>query len=548
MSSPAPAPLPKPSQRVSTSSKAIPDEQSSTGGGDQGSETILSRLTASRNAPAAVWEDRQKDWVRLALVVPVLALLVALLGSDSVTEASISDLKIKPAAIREVLAVMTALVVVKLFRDASRLLAVFRFADIGLELSDKPRPDSYLNSAYVRPFDLFRARRRTAPLKTRGLLFIERTRTILLWVVAGALTIAVVEVLRRAVVDMATNPKLDPLLSLGLAALTATLLAIAAFDLLTILVARWPTTGQTAAKAEWDEKVQRCESWAKALNSPLALPTPWPPLTTEQLDTFEKRIELCQTAEYCEWAADAYSSKYEWSHHLHDRLPEPWPPKGAYLYWYLESNLRSEQLRGQYANDAASVNLRDSYENRRRIDVMVRYKPFLDELATADYLSEKPFVDSPETLSKKNDDELERELHDKKKEFENAKAQHQHIEWCRREVPSLKEPIELPRYWAYQDMDTVRDAVSRIRFARWKQDGSFWSDAKQEWIRFSPVSPDTFYSRFWLHVIAGIRTLAILARHPSSMRALRAFVPAVREQEWLIFLSQFEDFDSKQSG
>lgn len=54
----------------------------------------------------------------------------------------------------ELVTLALALLLVKLARDAARLFAVYHFGEIGLELPEKPAPESFVKQDYVRPVDL----------------------------------------------------------------------------------------------------------------------------------------------------------------------------------------------------------------------------------------------------------------------------------------------------------------------------------------------------------------------------------------------------------
>jgi hypothetical protein len=106
---------------------------------DQGSGSPPpSTETAGDAIQIEKWHAALKAWARLALVLPLLALVLTILPSDLSAEATFGPVKIKPiGGLRELIAIVVALLIVKLTRDASRLLAFSRFTDISVEVSDK---------------------------------------------------------------------------------------------------------------------------------------------------------------------------------------------------------------------------------------------------------------------------------------------------------------------------------------------------------------------------------------------------------------------------
>ncbi len=161
MSSPKPSPQPAPQQRFQSFErpKAIEGERPTSGAGGGTSPpaaSLVSSKIAADSSPVEAWNNAIKAWARLALVVPFMALVVVLLGSDRFDEATFADVKLKGAGVRELVTITTMLLIVKLIRDASRLLTISRFTDLELDVSEKPNLESYISNDYVRPIDLLK--------------------------------------------------------------------------------------------------------------------------------------------------------------------------------------------------------------------------------------------------------------------------------------------------------------------------------------------------------------------------------------------------------
>ncbi len=61
------------------------------------------------------WNKAIKTWTRLALVVPILTLIMFVLGSNRVPDASFADIKLEGVGVRELLAICITLLIVKLY-------------------------------------------------------------------------------------------------------------------------------------------------------------------------------------------------------------------------------------------------------------------------------------------------------------------------------------------------------------------------------------------------------------------------------------------------
>ncbi|MGC2785874.1 MAG: hypothetical protein WA397_19015 [Roseiarcus sp.] len=104
---------------------------------------------------------------------------------------------------RELVTLALALLLVKLARDAARLFAVYRFGEIGLELPEKPAPESFVKQDYVRPVDL--VDRAAHGSKWQILDALERMRAFLLIVLCVCVAAASAASIGLSVRDMA-NP------------------------------------------------------------------------------------------------------------------------------------------------------------------------------------------------------------------------------------------------------------------------------------------------------------------------------------------------------
>jgi hypothetical protein len=232
-----------------------------------------------------MWLAGIKTWARLALVVPIVALVLLLVPAEIKVEASLGAAKIKPIiGHRELAALFMALLILKLARDANRLASCWHVADI--ELSESTKLDCFIRQDYVRPIDLVRQCKQSL---LPGMLFplrvLEAARGIVVGVVALAVAGFSIVVLIATLANMIRAPILPPPLSYGLAALILGLLAAAVADViamgllpLLIPIDRWL---REVEKRRW------CEREAKALDEPL--PERWPASPAEQRK-LEERI------------------------------------------------------------------------------------------------------------------------------------------------------------------------------------------------------------------------------------------------------------------
>jgi hypothetical protein len=273
------------------------------------------------------WQAALATSTRLALAVPILAFLMVALSPE---EVSVGDFKFKGDGVGELLAVVTALLLVKVARIASRLLAVMPLSEFSVELSESAKPETLLNEAYVRPADLFRAKRGgTEPIRTRALIALEWLRAKVIWAVILVIAVGSLVALANAVWGMMTTPKITAWhFSQAAGGLTIALFAVAAFDVITAIVARWP---RRKCRQRWIDTLASCETEVKTLRHPPAFPSPWPPHSFGGLERFKSAIDLHRVAEYCEDEAAKYPR----------RSPaDPWPPARPYNYELLRQHLK----------------------------------------------------------------------------------------------------------------------------------------------------------------------------------------------------------------
>ena len=239
-----------------------------------------------------MWRAGARNWTRLALVVPIFAFVLFLLPAEINVEAALGPAKIKPlAGHREILLLLMALLVLKLARDANRLVSCWRIA--GIELSTDIQPDNLIQQDYVRPVDLIsQDKQRLSREMLLILKVLETIRQVLLGLAASATAAVSIVVMIATLANVISAPALPWPLSyalpgLILALLAAALVDVAAIGLLPVLM--WADAWREAAKLRRPQHDRAwCEAEAKALH--VESPQPWPMKPADQRK-FEDRLK-----------------------------------------------------------------------------------------------------------------------------------------------------------------------------------------------------------------------------------------------------------------
>jgi hypothetical protein len=244
-----------------------------------------------------LWLSAVKASKRLALAVPIMAFVALLLPAQFNAEVSLGSTKIKPiAGHRELAIVGIALLIVKLARDANRLMSFRSVAELDLDLSAKVGFESFIKRDYARPIDLVGKRdpqlepKSLAPLKR-----IESARRVLMFTLGSLAAMFTLAAIVNMLRDMILAPGLEPTLSCGLSALILGLFVVAAFDLAEIGLLPWVIRHderKRKADAEREKQTPRhgaewCKREAASIGEPL--PEPWPPSDAD-IRKFEDRI------------------------------------------------------------------------------------------------------------------------------------------------------------------------------------------------------------------------------------------------------------------
>jgi hypothetical protein len=469
------------------------------------------------------------------------------MGTDQFSELSVGDVKLKTTGLRELVAIVTALLIVRLARDGSRVFATTGLGSIGLILAESAKAETHIRNDYARPADLYRAllgdeaqveSRDVKPLKQ--LQRLETARSALITALASGAAVAVLFAEGKAVWDMLSAPKLAPFLSYSLAIIVCVLIAIAATDVVGILVSRsWTpqrfreVRQRRLRRTEWEEAIAACESTRGLLKYPPRLPEPWPPLSWNELKAFTSIVETAHIAEtlqqYWEerkeleevrgdaggWPPpshfpflDAMRDRYEQIESDQQRK------KAEVLATRREKNTQEiERLRKEFDEDfRATANLIGS-PSRWPLNIDV-YEPYRDEEIEYDDRSVRDFAEKIE----RNRETLDR-----------WRREHWSIQWCKREVASLRCPPEIPRFWPEDDVDTVVEVVEQIQLAHWRETKSIWSEKRETWIKIPAFSP----IRIKALPTALRNTIRTLKAHPAPVQATANIGQMLRKQTWL---------------
>jgi hypothetical protein len=509
----------------------------------QTSEKADGRPERSTPPPSIeTWADLLKSCARVAFAIPFLAFVVAGMGSDQFSELSVSDVKLKTTGLHELASIVMALLMVRFARDASRIFAISGFGSVGLILEASAKAETHIRNDYARPVDLYKAGLgSTYPKLRKRLGQLEKVRSALITTLAWAAAVGVLFAEGKAVWDMFSAPKLAPYLSYSVAIIVCVLLAIAATDVMGILVSRSSTTQRFKRRTEWENKVAACERSLSRLKCPLRLPEPWPPLSTAELDVF---ISIVKTAHR------AQSLHQQWEEHdqLEKVLAEVggWPPASHFPFQYVieERQKRQASRQRRYAGHqdfeqpapAASRSDEDTQEIRKLREEFD--EKFRDTAKPIGKLKWHGPIDTSD---------VDCDVPQYKKKIEDASeilskwlCQHESIQWCKGEAANPRSPLEIPQFWEEDDIGAVCQIRDQIGLARWQETKSIWSKKRNGWIKVSAVS--LVRVRALPTAIKG--TFKTLRAHPAPAQAITKIGHILRRQGWKAIRETVREADS----
>jgi hypothetical protein len=504
-------------------------------------EPVVAETQRAESEVPDSWLAAVKDLQRFALSLPILAFLIVLFPGDPTLNATLGPLTYKPiSGLRDLSAVILAMLLVKLARDAYRISAYYGTAVIDLEFSDKIGLQGNIAAGYTRPIDLLRKRGKWRwGSALRRAVITDRLRTALMAVIFVAVSLGTLGVLLASIFRMARGGNLGDGLSLGLAVLTAALVIVAAADLWAIvqLWARGP--GPNPIHVIQSGTMEAAEKLEAKLRRPLLRPSPWPPNETKDLNEYFHEVRRQAVIEECEDLAASFTPPAA--------LPTPWPPSimtdPEAILGQLRTQRDNEEIpakRKWCEQKAAEAGLElphfwsDEMLGASEVEklwVKLKLKELYEE--TKSFVEAQPAIAPYVTVPPPDADGwLSFELDKYREQIQQFRAEldeffnwEKTVDWCNTyAAPRIADTRE---GWAGLSERQLRRAIRETMLSRWRSDGTIWSPFEQAWVR--PTTTAGQRASRWIS--AARVALADVYRHRGERGRLARWKSAFEEEQ-----------------
>lgn len=477
-------------------------------GNDKPPSTHTGQKAQAESATAA-WHDAIKKVGRLALLIPVTALLVFLCGQGNSGLFPWTSAEVVRGT-RELLTVGLAMMIARLARDTARLVAMRGWGKLALDLTDGTKITSFVGEGFLRPVDLAAASQPDDGTRHSILRTIENWRGAFVLLITAALSLAVCSAMASSIHAMFGSPGGSPTPSQLLALLSLAFCLLALLDVSSALIAGWPQAWRL--KRDWDAEVDGVRKRSIALPLDFSLPSHWAPRDRVALKAFQKAATTAEAAKQIRlWSALPALAQL-----VESRTGKP-------LISPLKAFDKVHQRAGQLPKSLepeVAFTPRESPDER--VDRLMR--EFQSEYDAADFLPERPKPwDHSYRNRQQSAEDFEQEITRVRRELAARVRTYDLWNWCRREADSLDPILRIPTHIDYGDLDVVWFVAEEVRLAKWVQEGKVWIDS-EGWQPATSVGLSSFagLAALW-------QVLADSHRHP---RPFASFLSRLTYERW----------------